>query len=273
MQVVNAFSYVQNSLSFFINAYPEIATLQAVTQRLSGFEERLLAIHQLIPARRQIVIRHSDVGVAVEGVDLDLPDGTTLLRGVSFKLARGEAVLITGPSGSGNSTLLRAMAGLWPFGRGEIRLGEGRILFVPQRPYLPLGTLASALLYPYGDRTGFPTTRLTAALAEAGLGALAGELDIVENWSQRLSLDEQQRLAFARILLAKPAILFLDETTSALDELTEARLYGLVRAAPWRPAVVSFSRRSTLRNFHDHVLDLAAFRPPPRTPPYSSATR
>jgi energy-coupling factor transporter ATP-binding protein EcfA2 len=94
---------------------------------------------------------------------------------------------------------------------------------------------------------------------------------MVENWSQRLSLDEQQRLAFARILLAKPAIFFLDETTSALDELTEAQLYGLLRAAPWRPTVVSFGRRSTLRNFHDHVLDLAAFRPrrekPPPTPP------
>jgi putative ATP-binding cassette transporter len=117
MQVVNAFSYVQNSLSFFINVYPEIATLQAVTQRLSGFEERLLAIHQLIPAQRQTVIRRSDVRVAVEGVDLDLPDGTTLLRGVSFESDGGEAVLITGPSGAGNSTLLRAMGrtlAFWP---------------------------------------------------------------------------------------------------------------------------------------------------------------
>jgi putative ATP-binding cassette transporter len=118
MQVVNAFSYVQNSLAFFINAYPDIAALEAVMQRLSKFEERLFAIHQLISTQRQIVIRRGDAGFAVHGVDLDLPDGKALLRSVSFESARGEAVLITGPSGSGNSTLLRALAGLWPFGCG-----------------------------------------------------------------------------------------------------------------------------------------------------------
>ena len=97
-------------------------------------------------------------------------------------------------------------------------------------------------------------------LEEVGLGTLTGELDMVENWSQRLSLGEQQRFAFARMLLAEPALLFLDEATSALDEASEAQLYGLLRAGSWRPTLVSVGHRSTLRNFHDHVLDIASFR-------------
>ena len=261
MQVVNAFSFVQNSLSFIINAYTDIAAWQAVTQRLSGFEQQLLAIHQSKRAPRQINIRRGDIGVAVKEIDLDLPDGTSLLRDVAFASARGEALLIEGPTGAGKSTLLRAIAGIWPFGRGEIRLGKGRMLFVPQRPYLPLGTLASALLYPRGDKCGVSTARLAAVLEKVGLGALAGELDMIENWSQRLSLGEQQRFAFARILLVEPALLFLDEATSALDEPSEAQLYGLLRAASWRPTVVSVGHRSTLRNFHDHVLDVATYSP------------
>jgi putative ATP-binding cassette transporter len=261
MQVVNAFSFVQNSLSFIINAYTDIAAWQAVTLRLSGFEQQLLAIHRSKRAPRQINIRRGDIGVAVKEIDLDLPDGTSLLRDVAFSLARGEALLIEGPTGAGKSTLLRAIAGSWPFGRGEISLGKGRMLFVPQRPYLPLGTLASALLYPRGDNCGVSTARLAAVLEEVGLAALASELDTIENWSQRLSLGEQQRFAFARILLAEPALLFLDEATSALDEPSEAQLYGLLRAASRRPTVVSVGHRSMLRNFHDQVLDVATFSP------------
>ena len=261
MQAVNAFSFVQNSLSFIVNAYTEIAAWQAVTQRLSDFEERLLSIHLSSRASRQIVLRRRGEGVAVKELDLDLPDATPLLRGVTFASSRAEALLITGPTGAGKSALLRTIAGIWPYGRGQIRLGRGPLLFVPQRPYLPLGSLASALLYPHGDQSDCSRARLTALLEEVGLSALAGEMDQVQNWSQRLSLGEQQRLAFARILLLKPALLFLDEATSALDERSQAHLFGLLRAASWRPTVVSVGHRSTLRNFHDSVLDVAAFSP------------
>src|SRR3984957_17935294 len=268
MQAVNAFSFVQNALSFIVNSYTDIAAWQAVTERLGSFEERLQAIRQVRQVPRQIVIRRGGLGVALKELDIDLPDGTPLLRRVNFSPTRGQATLIAGLSGAGKSTLLRAIAGIWPYGRGEIRLGKGSILFVPQRLYLPLGTLASALRYPSGEKSPFPLSRLAAVLEEAGLGWLAAELDDVQNWSQSLSLGEQQRLAFVRILLLKPALLFLDEASSALDEDSEARLYGLVRAAPWRPTIVSVGHRSTLRNFHDQILDVAAFSTLPQHPVY-----
>ena len=268
MQAVNAFSFVQNALSFIINAYADIAAWQAVTERLGGFEERLQALHHAKRTTSQIVIRRGGMGVALKALDLHLPDGTSLLRGVNFASARGGTVLIAGVSGAGKSTLLRAIAGIWPYGQGEIRLGKGPMLFVPQRPYLPLGTLASALRYPRSEKNSFPILRLATALEEVGLGALAAELEDVQNWSQRLSLGEQQRLAFARILLLKPALLFLDEATSALDEASEAKLYGLLRAAPWRPTIISVGHRSTLRSFHDQILDIAAFNPSSDRPVY-----
>ena len=260
MQVVGAFSSVQNSLSFIISSYTSIAAWQAVTERLSGFEERLSAIQRSTHEPQELVIRREESGVAVDGVDLDLPNGTPLLRGVAFASEPGAAVLINGPTGAGKSTLLRALAGIWPYGRGEIRLAKGRILFVPQRPYLPLGTLAAVLRYPGGDSDSLPTTTLAAVLNQVGLGALINELDAVHDWSQRLSPGEQQRLAFARIFLTKPALVFLDEVTSALDERSEAELYGLLRTASWRPTIVSVGHRSTLRSFHDQVLEMADFR-------------
>src|SRR6202030_2214549 len=157
MQAVNAFSFVQNALSFIINSYPDIAAWQAVTERLGSFEERLEAFHQGKQGPpRQIVLQRGGLGMELKELDIDTPDGTPLLRGVSFAPARGAALLIAGPSGAGKSTLLRAIAGIWPYGRGQIRLGKGLILFVPQRPYLPLGNLAGALCYPCTEQGMFP---------------------------------------------------------------------------------------------------------------------
>jgi len=185
------------------------------------------------------------------------------LREIGFEQARGESLLISGPTGAGKSTLLRAMAGLWPFGRGEIRLAKGSILFVPQRPYLPLGTLADALFYPrVRENNPIPKTILTSVLTDVGLGGFVNQLDMVQDWSRKLSPGEQQRIAFARILLTKPAILFLDEATSALDEESEVRLYGLLRTESWRPTIVSVGHRTTLRRFHDKILDIANFAEP-----------
>ncbi|MFZ3238034.1 MAG: ATP-binding cassette domain-containing protein, partial [Stellaceae bacterium] len=157
---------------------------------------------------------------------------------------------------SGKSTLLRAVAGLWPFGRGHVRVADGRTLFLPQRPYLPLGSLADALAYPRAA-AGLAHDGLADALRAVGLPHLVERLDEEGNWAQRLSIGEQQRLAFARVLLARPEIVFLDEATSALDEAAEMSLYRLLREASWRPTIVSVGHHGTLRRFHDTIVDLA----------------
>jgi putative ATP-binding cassette transporter len=256
MQIVSAFGQVQDSLSFIISSYTEIAEYQAVVQRLFGFQQRLNEIIEDREASQPIEIDHRGAGVDVDMLDLNLPDGQMLRPNISLAATPGEALLITGASGLGKSTLLRAIAGIWPFGRGRIRVGEGRSLFLPQRPYLPLGTLADTLAYP---RAAAELSRdsLAEVLRAVGLSHLVDRLGEEANWAQRLSIGEQQRLAFARVLLARPEIVFLDEATSALDEAAEIALYRLLREAPWKPTIVSVGHHGTLRRFHDTVVDLA----------------
>jgi vitamin B12/bleomycin/antimicrobial peptide transport system ATP-binding/permease protein len=261
-QAVNAFSYVQNALSFIINSYNDIATWEAVTERLGEFDERLDSISQSVRAPQSIMIirRKGTGGVAVDHLDLDLPDGTPLLRGVTFTVERGGSLLIVGPSGSGKTTLLRAIAGIWPFGHGRIRLTKGQIAFVPQRPYLPLGTLAEAVLYPRDQKVSVPAG-LPQVLEQVRLDRLVADLNKVDNWSERLSLGEQQGLAFARILLSKPALIFLDEASSALDDDAKKRMFGLLRDASWQPTIVSVGHSEAERKFLPKSIDLAEFKP------------
>ena len=256
MQIASAFGQVQDSLSFIISSYTEIAQYQAVVQRLSGFGERMDEITAQRQAVQPIAIERGGVGVEVEALDLNLPDGSPLRHDLALAAGPGNALLITGPSGAGKSTLLRALAGLWPFGRGRIRVADGDALFLPQRPYLPLGTLADALAYPRAA-AGLARANLVEALRAVGLPQLAERLDEEGNWAQRLSIGEQQRLAFARVLLARPEIVFLDEATSALDEAAEMSLYRLLRDASWQPTIVSVGHHRTLRRFHDTIVDLA----------------
>jgi len=254
-QVADAFIQLQTSLAYIITSYNDIANWASVLHRLASFRDRLDEIHAAMHAPQPITIERSGEGVAVADLSLALPDGRPLRQGLNFNVLPGQALLIQGPTGSGKSTLLRAIAGLWPFGRGRIRLDAKRAFFLPQKSYIPLGSLRDALLYPDAG-TGVTTEKLVGVLKKVGLERFSSQLDAVDLWAQRLSGGEQQRLALARVLLAEPAVIFLDEATASLDESGQQTLYQLLRGLPWHPTIISVGHRRTLRQFHDRVFDL-----------------
>ncbi len=249
-QTASAFGRVEGSLSFFIDAYTSVAAYLAVIRRLTGFDTSIDAARHLGKTPMGIAERRLDeASLGVNHLRLALPDGTVIVEAdLAFK--PGEAVLVSGPSGSGKSTLLRAIAGIWPYGSGEVVLpSEANVLLLPQKPYLPQGSLRECVSYP-AEAGAYSDTQLSAALSASGLGRLTDMLDDHAAWSQRLSGGEQQRIAIARALLAKPDWLFLDEATSALDEESEARLYTAIKAHLPATTLVSIGHRSTLKAFH-----------------------
>jgi putative ATP-binding cassette transporter len=255
-QTANAFGRVQDALSFFVGAYVEIAAWKATVDRLIAFRAALATLHA--PGEVGIEIaRASGDAVAVRELGLALPNGDALVRDVDLELARGEAVLVAGASGSGKSTFFRALAGIWPFGRGRIERPEGAtFLFLPQLPYLPIGSLRGAVSYPSAEGA-FSDTEVGKRLAECRLAHLVERLHEHAHWEQRLSPGEQQRLAFARALLQQPSWLFLDEATSALDADNEAHLYELLAAELPETTVISIGHRPSLARFHRRRLELA----------------
>lgn len=254
MQVSNAFGYVQSSLSYFIDMYTAIAQWQAVVMRLTYFGNHMQEVAQ--DADRFHLERFAtSKKVSADAMQVNLPDGTPLLEKITFSLNQGENVLIKGISGSGKSTLLRAIAGIWPFVEGKINLPErDQLMFIPQKPYIPLGTLREALLYPGSKPVSDDELRLL--LVRCQIGYLQDKLDLTADWSHVLSVGEQQRLAFVRAHIQQPIWLFLDEATSALDEETEAKMYSLLAEFLPMTTVVSVGHRSTLNKYHQKVLRL-----------------
>lgn len=255
MQTISAFGRVQDALSYFVESYDSIAQYVAVIRRLGGFAGHMEEAEALAPSFD--FTKNTSNALQLWQMDIALPDGRQLAEKLSIAVPAGKRLLISGGSGAGKSTLLRAIAGIWPYGTGEISLPTGwRTMFLPQRPYLPLGSLRRAVYYPQPVLEN-TDDNLTGLLERFGLQNLAGQLDAVDDWSRILSLGEQQRLAFIRILLLRPDIVFLDESTSALDEPREAQAYEILHQLLPQMAVVSVGHRSSLLNCHDKQLVLA----------------
>ena len=257
MQTASAFGYVRESLSWFINVYPSFAEWKATVDRLSGLHHAIEAAKQAQQENTGVeVVSGSQGSLTLEGLELALPTGEKLVSDASVEISHGSRVLIQGPSGSGKSTLFRAIAGIWPFGRGRIlHPAHFDRLFLPQRPYFPLGTLREAVCYP-ARLEAFTDIEIAEALTAVGLPHLLARLDQSADWSTQLSGGEQQRVAFARALLEKPAWLFLDEATSSLDDASQAQLYELLTERLKHTTIVSIAHRNDLARFHEQRLEL-----------------
>lgn len=254
MQTASAFGQVYTALSFFVNNYTAVAELRAVMDRLQGLQ----TASDKKPATAIAVGPQAGAAdIGVEGLTLDLPNGQPLLANTTLALPRGRSTLITGPSGSGKSTLFRALAGIWPFGSGYVHVpAAARVLFLPQKPYIPIGSLRDAVKYPDEHSTA-SDGEIVAALTAARLGHLAGRLDEETHWTNILSGGEQQRLAIARALVFKPDWLFLDEATASLDDATEAAVYGALKERLPQTTLVSIGHRPSLRQWHERRLEMA----------------
>lgn len=253
MQTASAFGQVYTALSFFVTNYTAVAELRAVMDRLQGLRE---ASDKKPATAIAVEPQAGGRDIAVEAMTLALPHGQTLLADTTLVLPRGTSTLISGSSGSGKSTLFRALAGIWPFGSGRVHVPAGaRVLFLPQKPYIPIGTLRDAVKYP-DEHSAASDSEIVAALETARLGHLASRLDEDTHWSNILSGGEQQRLAIARALVFKPDWLFLDEATASLDEANEAAVYDALKRQLPGTTLVSIGHRPSLRQWHDRRLEL-----------------
>jgi putative ATP-binding cassette transporter len=257
MQTASAFGSVQGALSFFVTAYRSLAEWRAVVSRLDGFEAAIAHATTLPSEPGRIAhAAADDAAITLADLLLQLPNGKPMVTAKALRLRRGETTLIKGPSGSGKSTLFRAIGGIWPFGTGTIRIpGAAKLMFLPQRPYFPVGSLKAAVAYP-AEPDKFDDATMRMAIQTVGLPALADRLDDEAHWNARLSLGEQQRLGLARALLAKPDYLFLDEATASLDEAAEARLYSLLAEQLPSTTIVSIGHRGTLDALHAREITL-----------------
>ncbi|MCB8875575.1 ABC transporter ATP-binding protein/permease [Acidisoma silvae] len=256
-RISDAFGQVQSALSWLVSNYSNIASWSATVERLGTFHRSIEAAHVKLPDGA-VRDQHGEA-VVLDDVSLSLPNGQKLIEHATFRVAAGQSIVITGASGSGKSTLFRALAGIWPYAQGTITLPAGQSLFLPQRPYMPLGSLRRAATYPL-DPASVPDEVLAEAMTACGLAHLLPELEEKRGWSQVLSGGEQQRLAIVRAVLAKPEWLFLDEATANLDPEAEIALYALLRVRLPQTTLISIAHRESVARLHDRRIVLAKGR-------------
>ncbi len=257
MMISGAFLQVQSALRWYVDNFSKLADWRATLLRVVAFRDALLSVDTVGKGVEQIeLVEDPDGKVALEGVTLRLAHGKAGLEEGGFEVAPGEHVLVTGEPGVGKSTLFRAMAGLWHWGTGRIRLPpRASVMFLPQRPYLPLGTLRAALSYP-ATAGRFDEATLRSALEGVGLARLMSSLDTSRRWDKELSNDEQQRLAFARILLQQPKLVVLDDAFAAVDEESRSRILDLFDKELGDVAVIGIRRTPARDGFYDRVVHL-----------------
>jgi len=259
MKINSAFGRVQDSLSWFVDNYSALAAWRATTDRLTGFDDAIARAESA--AGNQQLQQTDGQGLITRDLNVTLPNGTALLASTALQASPGDHILLQGPSGSGKSTLFRTLAGIWPYASGQVERSRDA-MFIPQRPYFPNGGLREALAYP--ESAGhYPDAEMQAALSEALLPHLVGELDQVDAWSQKLSGGEQQRLAIARVLLKQPRWVFADEATSALDASAEETLYRKLLAMVDKTGggIISIAHRASVAAFHDSRWQLQPTQP------------
>ena len=256
-QIVDAYNHVQTGFSFVIDSFTRLAQWRAVVNRLNNFLVSMEMVRLQPAAHYQLdVCRKNCKEYSVKNLNVYLPDGNSILKNFSMSIHEGDHLLIMGPSGCGKSTLLRTFAGIWPYAAGQMIVPEGQnIMFVPQKSYMPLNSLRDVLTYP-GLLKSVSDKTLQSILVECRLENLLDKLHIIADWGQALSLGEQQRVAFVRVLLQKPNWLFLDEATSALDEPTEKIIYRIITEKLAQTAIISVGHRRTLVSYHQTRLEL-----------------
>jgi vitamin B12/bleomycin/antimicrobial peptide transport system ATP-binding/permease protein len=256
MMVVGAFNQVQQSLKWFVDNFPRAADWRAALHRVTAFHDALLIVDEREEEPSIKLKQHPDGHLVFERVSVWLADGGVVISEATTDIQPGERVLVVGESGTGKSTLLRAIGGLWPWGTGTIHLPpREQMMFLPQRPYIPLGTLRQAITYPAHVKK-FTEQQIKGALIRVGLPEFVNRLDEDDRWDRLMSLGQQQRLAFARVLLQQPRWVFLDEATAALDEENQQRVMSIFDEELPETSIFSIGHRPGLEAFHKRTLQL-----------------